>query len=246
VERVRVASTPTLAILAVNGASATTEVGVGTRSPCNASSHIVVEVTYHGSKLPSAPVDVYREVEHGERLVWRGRTDKDGQANPPALGQGNYRIFIDAGRESGAIGLGVDKTDDSVTTCRLNFVAPPPVLVLRDVESPSVVELKSLRGVITDRTGAVVGNTQVVLQQQSRDGNLDVASLQTNSNGDFDFGEHTPGNYRILVVAKGFCHAAINISVSPQGWEGMKVALPVGNYDPSGNCLGQLLIEAAK
>jgi len=243
---VRVASTLALAILAVNSASATTEVGAGTRSSCHASSHIVVEVTYHGSNLPEAPVEIYREVEHGERLAWRGKTNKDGQAKPSTLQQGNYRVFIDASRESGAIGLGVDKTDDSVTTCRLNFVAPPPVVVLRDVESPSVVELKSLRGVITDLTGAVVGNAQVVLQQQSRDGILEIASLQTNSNGGFNFGEHPPGNYRILVVAKGFCHAAINTSASTQGWEGMKVALPVGNYDPSGNCLGQLLIEAAK
>jgi hypothetical protein len=242
---VKVALTFALAILAANRASANTEVAVSTHSSCNASSNIIVKVTYHGSNLPNAPVDVYREVEHGERLVWRGRSDKDGQARPPALGQGRYRIFIDAGRESGAIGLRVEKTDDSVTTCRLNFVAPPPVVVLRDIESPSVVELKSLRGVITDRTGAVVGNAQVVLQQESRDGILDVASLQTKSNGDFNFGEHPPGNYRIFVVAKGFCHAAINISVSTQGWEGMKVALPVGNYDRSGNCLGQLLIEAA-
>jgi hypothetical protein len=242
---VRVASTLALAILAVNGASATTEVGVGTRSFCNASSHIVVEVTYHGSDLPDAPVEIYREVEHGERLAWRGKTNKDGQAKPSALQRGNYRVFIDAGRESGAIGLGVDKTDDSVTTCRLNFLAPPPVVVLRDVESPSVVELKSVRGVITDRTGAVVGNAQVILQLQSKDGILDVVSLQTNPNGDFNFGEHPPGNYRILVEAKGFCRAAVSVSVSTQGWEGMKVALPVGNYDSSGNCLGQLLIEAA-
>ena len=241
----RGASTLALAILAVNGASAT-EVAVGTHSSCHASSNIIVEVTYRSSNLPDAPVEIYREVEHGERLAWRGKTNKDGQAKPSTLQQGNYRVFIDAGRESGTIGLGVDKTDDSVTTCRLNFVAPPPVVVLRDVESPSVVEVKSMRGVITDRTGAVVGNAQVVLQQQFRDGILDVASLQTNSNGDFNFGEHPPGNYRILVVAKGFCHAAINIRVSTQGWEGMKVALPVGNYDPSGNCLGQLLIEAAK
>jgi hypothetical protein len=242
----KVALTFAFAILAANSASANTEVAVGTHSSCNASSNIIVEVIYHGSNLPDAPVEIYREVEHGERLAWRGKTDSDGRVKPSTLQQGSYRVFIDAGRESGTIGLGVEKTNGDVTTCQLNFVAPPPVVVLRDVESSSVVELKILRGVIADLTGAVVGNAQVVLQQQSRDGILDVASLQTSSNGDFNLGEHPPGNYRILVVAKGFCHAAINISVSTQGWEGMKVALPVGNYDLSGNCLGQLLIEAAK
>jgi hypothetical protein len=183
----------------------------GNLAYCDASPNIVIVVTHDGAPLRNAPVDIYHKLENGERLAWRGITSKDGQVVPSALEEGGYRVFVDAGKEVGTIKLAVTRADATVTTCELNiatvvYTSPPEPVA----ESSSVVELRALRGVISDDTGAVV-----------------IGSMATDERGAFDFGDRAAGDYLVRVEAKGFCHSVAKIRLSKAGWSGMSIGLPV-------------------
>jgi hypothetical protein len=215
-----------LAILFVVNVSA--DIQNGNLAYCDASPNIVIVVTHDGAPLRNAPVDIYHKLDHGERLAWRGITSKDGQGRPSALEEGSYRVFVDAGKQVGTIKPAVTRADATVTTCELNvatvvYTSPPEPVA----ESSSVVELRALRGVISDDTGAVVQRAKVTLQQKNGTQVQDIGSMATDERGAFDFGDRAAGDYLVRVEAKGFCHSAAKIRLSKAGWSGMRVELPV-------------------
>ena len=70
-----------------------------------------------------------------------------------------------------------------------------PALLLAQVSSTS------LRGTVTDPSGAVVGNAQVSLDNPA---NAFHASQTTNADGEYIFPQIPPGHYKVTVVASGF------------------------------------------
>lgn len=69
-----------------------------------------------------------------------------------------------------------------------------PALLLAQVSSTS------LRGTVTDPSGAVVGNAQVSLDNPA---NAFHASQTTNADGEYIFPQIPPGHYKVTVVASG-------------------------------------------
>ncbi|HEY4050551.1 MAG TPA: carboxypeptidase regulatory-like domain-containing protein, partial [Acidobacteriaceae bacterium] len=82
-------------------------------------------------------------------------------------------------------------------------------------------------GTITDHSGAVVGGASVKLT------NVDTGDLRTattNSNGDYQFLNLPPGNYKVDVENTGFKHfTRINVVVQVQGSTRVDAALELGN-----------------
>jgi hypothetical protein len=106
------------------------------------------------------------------------------------------------------------------------------------------VELGSIRGYVADAGWARIPKAKIVLQKKKRGAFLDVGSAESDQSGAFDFGKRSPGTYRLVVDAHGFCGVVIPIKLSGEGWPGLKMALPVGVTDtPSGYCDKELKIE---
>jgi len=109
------------------------------------------------------------------------------------------------------------------------------------------IELASIRAMVADPTWARIAKAKVILQKRERDSFRDTAWLETDQEGNFDFGKRSPGIYRLSVSARGFCEATILIKVSAKGQPGIKIALPIGVSDtPSGYCDKKLVIEQMK
>jgi hypothetical protein len=108
----------------------------------------------------------------------------------------------------------------------------------------ATVELVAIRGIIADPTLAAMPSATLVLQKRKRAGFRDVQSVKSDQMGRFDFGENSPGIYRLIASAPGFCRIGIPVEISRTGWAGLKIVLPVGATDtPSGYCPGKAKVE---
>src|ERR1700679_3549580 len=82
-------------------------------------------------------------------------------------------------------------------------------------------------GTVTDNTGAVVGGATVTLTDVDTG---DRRTATTNSNGDYQFVNLIPGNYRVDIENSGFKHfIRTNVVVQVQGSTRVDAALELGN-----------------
>ena len=108
----------------------------------------------------------------------------------------------------------------------------------------AMVWLVTVRGIVADPTSAVMPNAALVLQKRKRDGFRDVQSIKSDQTGRFDFGENSPGIYRLIASAPGFCRIYIPVEISRKGWASLKIVIPVGTTDtPTGYCPSKAKLE---
>ncbi len=91
--------------------------------------------------------------------------------------------------------------------------------------------VKSVTGVVTDATGAVIPKVQIVLQAKKGKTLADVEEVQTDSMG-ISSRAHETGEYRLVVAGpKGFCRLSLPVWISEKGWSGFTLTLPVTATD---------------
>ena len=61
--------------------------------------------------------------------------------------------------------------------------------------------LSTIRGAVSDQTGAVIANTQIALTEVQTN---QLRSVTSNENGDFEILDLRPGTYRLVATAPGF------------------------------------------
>ena len=161
---------------------------VGPRIPnssCSSSPNLVVTVLSSTEVAKGVRVDIYREVENGERMAWTGVTASGGTVSPPALSPGIYRVAADAGDRSGEMSLLVGHFEGT-TRCDLKVGLPYGTETETKLAQPSEVQLKDFRGVVVDEKGILIPHVIVrILRNGSAEGYL--AQSQSDDKGKFEF-----------------------------------------------------------
>jgi len=92
--------------------------------------------------------------------------------------------------------------------------------------------VKSLAGVVTDATGAVIPKVRLVLQAKKGKSLVEVEDLETDSAGKFSSRAHAAGEYRLVTSGpKGFCRLSFTVWISDKGWSEFTLVLPVAATD---------------
>jgi hypothetical protein len=96
-----------------------------------------------------------------------------------------------------------------------------------------------------DENLAVIPKVRVRLQASDSRDFRDVATTETDSNGQFHFEGQSRGKYRLVFTGpNGFCPAAIPIRYSKVGFRGMHLTLPVASSDSCPRyCESKLKVE---
>ncbi|HKM84903.1 MAG TPA: carboxypeptidase regulatory-like domain-containing protein [Terriglobales bacterium] len=95
------------------------------------------------------------------------------------------------------------------------------------VEKILQADLRALRGVVMDPTGAVVSKAKIDVYQ-NEEGKQAIAHLATDNAGRFT-SELAPGKYLVIFKACGFDAQKVVVTVVPNGWRGIQVSLAIGN-----------------
>jgi hypothetical protein len=104
----------------------------------------------------------------------------------------------------------------------LLFVASTPGVL----GAQSTVATGSIVGIVSDPTGAVIGGAGVTITNTATG---QIIEVTTNSSGSFNSGALIPGNYTMLVSAKGFKPADTAVTVSVGNTASVSVRLQVGS-----------------
>ena len=100
------------------------------------------------------------------------------------------------------------------------------LLISNAVLSAQVFNMATIRGHVTDQTGAVVVNTLVTLVQQETSA---TRTTPTNSDGDFEIASVEPGTYRLSIAGAGFkTFVAENIILRSDEVRRVNAALELG------------------
>ncbi len=94
------------------------------------------------------------------------------------------------------------------------------------VDKTLQAELRALRGVVMDPTGAVISKAIIDVYQNEESKRV-VAHLTTDDAGRFD-SKLAPGKYLVIFKACGFDVQKVVVTVGTDGWRGMQVGLGVG------------------
>jgi hypothetical protein len=94
------------------------------------------------------------------------------------------------------------------------------------LSAQSTVGTGSIVGTVSDPSGAVISGAEVAITNLET---RQVVSVATNSSGSFNSGAILPGNYQILVAAKGFRSARATIAVFVGNTSSENVKLQIGN-----------------
>ena len=106
-------------------------------------------------------------------------------------------------------------------------------------------DVKELRGVVVDQDMAVIPKVKVLLQIRDGEKFRDVAAVDTDSTGRFNFESQPRGGYRFVFSGPaGFCPAKVPVRYTSEGLHGMRLILPVAASDTCPQyCEGRLKIE---
>jgi hypothetical protein len=214
-------------------ASANTVIAVKAAS-CVSPPRATISVKQAGRVVVGAQVDIYEKIGYGERPAWSGSTDNSGVAQSPKLSSGEYRVFVDAGKDSGTITLKIADHDTDTTVCELNFSPPPKSEseILSDIakEAP-VVSLKEFGGIVQDENGAVIPNLRIDVYQKGAFDKV-IGSIESHGiNEGQEIGQFhlsiIQGEYVAFFSRNGFRKRAITFGIDRDGWDGLLVKMVI-------------------
>jgi hypothetical protein len=106
-------------------------------------------------------------------------------------------------------------------------------------------DVKELGGVVVDQNLAVVPKEKVLLQIQHGEKFRDVAAVDTDSSGRFNFRSQRRGKYRFIFSGQaGLCRAEVPVRYASEGFHGIRLVLPVAATDTCPQyCESRLKIE---
>jgi hypothetical protein len=89
------------------------------------------------------------------------------------------------------------------------------------------VTLSTIRGTVSDQTGAVMANAQIALTEVQTN---QLRSVTSNENGDFEIPDLRPGTYRLVATAPGFKNfVADNVVLAGNEVRRVNVAMEIGS-----------------
>jgi hypothetical protein len=193
---------------------------------CSSPPNAVIAVTKQDRGVHNVHLDVYREIEHGERPAWAGLTDKHGTAKLPALLPGEYRIVADSGKLDATMILTVNGNEDTAVKCEIKLT-PPDVPSLLDLlaEPNANVRVREFRGVIQDEQGAVIQHAKIRVLRKSSD-KEDLANIQSDEKGQFSV-HLDRGSYLAVFQLRGFETQVVGFKVVKDGWDAARLTMEV-------------------
>jgi hypothetical protein len=212
-------------MLATGSAAANTIVVVSVQR-CSSSPDTVIAVTEKDRGVRGAHVDIYREIEHGERPAWGGLTDKHGAAKPPELEPGTYRVVADSGKLDATMFLTVSDVGGNAAKCEMKLTPPDPARALDSPPEPSAkISVRELRGVVQDELGAVIPHATIRVLRNSSD-KEDLAKIQSDQKGQF-FLHLDRGTYLAIFQIPGFKTQVLGLKVVKDGWDAFRITMEI-------------------
>ncbi len=219
--------------VALGTAAANTYVGPSIIPSCSSSSDLVIAVTSLQKGAGGVRVDIYREIQNGERAYWTGRTGQEGTVRPPALEPGEYRVFADSGKLSGTMSLIVGLFKSTGARCELRIGAPYSAESGGAMpEQPEEIQLRELRGVVVDDKEVPIPHVIVRVLRAGSSGYL--AQLQSDEKGQFEL-HLNEGSYIATFAYQGFRTRMVAFRLGSAGWPGCELGMiPDGasRHDP--------------
>jgi hypothetical protein len=227
-------------LVIIASASATAEVVVEEVAFCASSRYPIISATESGHSVEGARIDIYREIEHGERLAWTGTTDQQGVARSSELEIGSYHVLAYSRKLSAEMRLGISNKSEGPVTCELKFV--PPIneeqrqisaeqqqkdrLAALIKNAPSI-QLKEFRGLVQDRGNAIIQGLKIEVLRKGDLAKGNVAEALSNQKGQFEL-PLDRGDYVAIFTYRGFQTRAIVVEIGSEGWSGVRIAMSVG------------------
>jgi hypothetical protein len=190
---------------------------------------MIISVTQFGHRLNGVHVDVYREIEHGEKLVWSGVTDWNGAARPNQLPTGSYRVF--AKKQSTTMFLTVDRKEQEATKwCEMKVNPQQVAEIPSRLEAPAVsIRLREFRGIVQDENEAVIPKLKIeVFRRESLDKGS-VAETQSDARGEFS-AHLADGAYVATFSYTGFRKRVAAFELAEKGWQGLRLTMIVAGF----------------
>jgi hypothetical protein len=214
-----------LAMLATGSAAANTVVPVSIQR-CLSSPNAVIAVTENSRDVRGAHLDIYREIEHGERPAWGGLADKHGVARPPELAPGTYRVVADSGKLDATMFLTVSSDSSSADMCEIKLTTPDAAGTLDSIEEQTAsIRVREFQGVVQDDSGAVIQHAKIRVLRKSSD-KEDLAKIQSDEKGQF-FLHLGRGTYLAVFQVRGFKMQVVGFKVVKDGWDAVRLTMEV-------------------
>jgi hypothetical protein len=214
-----------LGILATGSAAANTMV-VESVQRCSSLPNGIIAVTEMDRGVRGVHLDIYREIEHGERPAWGGLTDKHGVVKPPELAPGTYRIVADFGKLDATMFMTVGSDGGNAARCEIKL-APPDTSKAVDLplEPTSEIRVQEFRGVVQDESGAVIQHAKIRVLRKSSD-KEDLAKTQSDERGQFSL-HLDGGTYLAVFQVPGFKMQVVGFSVVKDGWDAVRLTMEI-------------------
>jgi hypothetical protein len=186
---------------------------------------LIIAVTELGKSASGVRVDIYLEIEHGERIYWTGLTGSDGMAKPTSLLPGSYRVFAEAGKQSATMSLLVGEYKSNAVSCELKISSPDstePRAAMPD--EPAKFRLREFRGVVEDKNKALIRHAIVRVLRADSPPEGYVAEFQADGKGRFAL-HLDQGDYVATFDYQGFRKRIVAFHLGNDGWQGVEVAM---------------------
>lgn len=217
-----------LGMIATGSAATNTVMGISVQR-CSSSPNAVIAVMKEDRGVRGAHLDIYREIEHGERPSWAGLTGKYGVAEPPLLRPGNYRIVAGFGKLDATMFLTVSTDGGNAAMCEIELT---PADAPRDLDwladSTAIVRVRAFRGVVQDEFGAVIPHAKIRVLRKSSDKSdkEDLATIQSDEKGQFSL-DLDRGTYLAVFQFPGFKTQVVSLKVSKEGWDAVRLTMAI-------------------
>jgi hypothetical protein len=215
-----------LGMLATGSAAGANTVVAVSVQRCSSSPNPVIAVTEQDRGVRGARLDIYHEIDHGERPAWGGLTDKRGMAKPPALAAGTYRIVADSGKLDATMFLTVSSDGGNAAKCEIKLTLPDaPGTLDALAQQTASVRVREFRGVVQDELGAVVQHAKIRVLRKSSD-KEDLAKIQSDERGQFSL-DLRRGTYLAVFQVPGFKMQVVGFKVAKDGWDAVRLTMEV-------------------
>jgi hypothetical protein len=210
--------------IATCSAGANTVVKVSVQR-CSSRVGAVIRVTQSGKAIRGAHLDLYHEIEHGERAAWAGDTNRHGIAKPPALEVGDYRVVADFGKLDATMLLTVSNNGGIRSECNVELTPPETTKILDSFpEQTSSIRVREFRGIVEDELGAVIPHATQILRKPSDE--HEVARIHSDERGQFSL-PLGHGTYIAVFKVPGFKTQVVGLKVSNDGWDAVRLTMEV-------------------